>query len=280
MKTKKFITFFLTFLLVVILYKNFSEAVFLKNQERVNVVLYGENSFYLSFSKIGVNYLIRIPVDAKILVPGGYGYYRNGGLGKLSALDKKPEIIKKAYSGATSSFVDLYFYTTDKIYFKNDQKNLSFPKIKTILFDNSNANFIDRLLLIFKIIKSDKSDFKIIDIGEDFFDQESFNKDYQGIFYKKIYRDKMPTVQIIYKKSYRTAYFLGNIIMGEGIRVVDLTEDENMNVETKCQIITKNLDIVTKSLSSYFNCQLKKGEPSISDIILKLGSLEVDWAVK
>lgn len=278
MKTKYFILIFVIFLSLIFLYKNISTSVFLKNKERVNIVFYGPNSFYLSFSKIGLNYLIKVSPDTKLLIPGGYGYYRNGALGKLAGLEKKPEIIKKAYSGATSSFIDLYFYTIDKIYYKNDEKNLSFPKAKSVLFDKSNANFIDRLILFFKIITSKISDFKIIDIDSDNFDQEVFNKSYQGIFYKKIYREKMPTVQIFYKKSYRTAYFLSQIIAGEGIRVVDLTEDEKS--DRVCQVITKNIDMVAKSLASYFNCQVKKGEPSISDIILKLNNLEIDWAVK
>ncbi|GIW64645.1 MAG: hypothetical protein KatS3mg092_0578 [Patescibacteria group bacterium] len=277
-KSKVIIFFGLFLIIIFFLYRNIISSVFLKGQERVNIVFYGADSFYLSLSNTGVNYLLKIPTDTKILVPGGYGWYRNGALGKLVFLEKKPEIIKKAYSGATSSFVDLYFYTTGKVYYQEDEKNLNTPKISSIIFSSSNANFLDRLILFFKILNKNKSDYRVIKINK-IFNQENFNKDYQGIFYKKNYRDFMPTVQIFYKKSYSTAYFLSQIIEGEGIKVVDLSQDENLN-DNKCKIITKEINLVSKALAFYFNCNLEKGETLVSDIILKLESLEKDWSVK
>ncbi|MCS6956678.1 MAG: hypothetical protein NZM02_02425 [Patescibacteria group bacterium] len=279
MRLKKIIFIFFFFILFFILFKELQNSVFLKKKERINILFYGENVKYLSLSSLGINYLLEIPVKTKILVPGGYGFYKVGALGKLASLEKKPEIIERAFSGATSSFVDLYFYSDDKVYYSDSKKESFFSKINFLFFSSSNANFLDRLFLFFKIINKKQSDYKIIKIDFDPFDQEKFNEKYQGIFYKKNYREKKPSLQIIYEKSYSTAYFLSQIINGEGIRVIDLSFEDNNQKMSHCQIITKKIDNISKDLADYFNCQIKKGNPLISDIILKLNSLENQWLI-
>ncbi|MBI5127012.1 hypothetical protein HZA76_00975 [Candidatus Roizmanbacteria bacterium] len=272
---------FLVILGIFIIYfliKNISGSVFLKNKDRINIVFYSENSSFFSLSKHDVNYLINFPSSIEVLVPGGYGKYKVGAIGKLISLENKYDLFNKVFSGATSSFVDLYFYPgKTEIYYEN-LNNSSLPKIDEILLSKSNANFVDRLFLLSKLVDRNQSNYKIISLDKALFDQDQFNKDFQGSFYKKSYRKIGSNVQIIYTKSYSTAYFISQIINGEGIRVVDLSQS-NENAHG-CQIITKKIDLVGQALKDFFGCSIKVGETPVSDIILKLGSLEKDWAVK
>lgn len=280
-KRKKF-TIYLVVLLflfyfLIFLYKNLSSSVFIKGKDRVNVVFYSKNTSFFSLSTKDVSYFIQFPPEIRVLVPGGYGNYKLGSLGKLVSLEKNPDLFRKTFSATTSTFVDLYFFPRKvEIYYQADERSY-FPKISEILFLKSNSNLIDRLILISKLFNRNQSNYKIISISSDFFNREEFIKDFQGSFYKRFYRDKKATVQILYKKSYLTALLLSQMIDGEGIRVVDLSVDEGSI--NGCQITTKQIDFISQTLADFFHCQIKKGETVISDIIIKLGSLENEWIV-
>ncbi|MCS7093247.1 MAG: hypothetical protein NZL96_02365 [Patescibacteria group bacterium] len=279
-KTKKISLVFFLFLLSILISSEFRNSVFLKGKERINVVLYDETPKYLSFSSSGINYLVEVSPNSKVLVPGGYGLYRVGGLGKLASLEKDPFLIKKTFSGASASFVDLYFYSPGEIYYFDKDKSSKIDILKLVAFSPSNANLIDRMALFFSLLGKDYSDFKVIKIKWEIFVQEKFNKKYQGVFYKKSYRERLPSVQIIYHQSFSTANLLGQILVGEGIRVVDLTKDKQELISSRCRVIAKKNDFIAKDIAEYFNCRLEKGSPPISDIIFQLGSLETQWAVR
>lgn len=268
-----FLVFFIYFLI-----KNITSSVFLKNRDRVNVVFYSKNTLFYSLSNSEVNYLLYFSPQTKLIVPGGYGQYRVGSLQKLAFLEKNPEIIKKTFSFNTFSFVDLYFYPKkSEIYYQNEKVRY-FPQIREILFYSSNANFFDRMVLIFIFFQKRLSDFKIREIDEAFLDPKLFIKEVEGNFYKKAYRTDQINVQIIYTKSYSTALLLSQIINGEGIRTVDISQsDEKIS---SCVIISKDQSKGVLALKDFFRCGFKKGEPEISDIIIKLGNLEKDWAYK
>jgi len=261
-----------------LVFKSVNSSVFLKKKDRVNVIFYGQNSAYFSLSEGDVNYLVKFSPEMEMLVPGGYGKYKLGGLGKLVSLEKKPDLFRKTFSAATSTFVDLYFFPRKtEIYYQEGNQSY-FPKTDDIFFSKSNANFVDRLILVFKLFDRNQSKFRVISNLPKSFDREEFYKDFQGNFYKRSFRSQQTTVQIFYEKSYSTSLLLSEIISGEGIRVVDISQsDEQIG---KCQIITNKINLISKALSSYFGCQVNVGETIISDIIFKLGSLEKDWAVK
>jgi len=276
-KISNLLYIFFLFFLIYFLYKNISSSVFLKGEDRVNLVFYSQNSSYFSLSEKDVNYFIEFPPETEVLVPGGYGSYKLGGLGKLVSLENKPDLFRKTFSAATSSFVDLYFFPkkTEIYYHEGDWSY--FPKISDIIFSKSNANFIDRLILTIKLFDKNKLNFKIISKLPKPFDREEFNKNFQGSFYKSSYRDKQVTVQIFYEKSYSTAMLLSQMIEGVGIRVVDVSQMEEKI--SNCQITVKSIDSISRFLADFFGCHVTTGETSVSDIIIKLGSLEKDWAV-
>jgi len=275
-------------LIIYFIVKNISSSVFLRNKNQINIVFYGEKTRFFSLDKKNISYLINFPSDIKVLVPGGYGYYRVGSLGKLLRLERKPEILSRTFSSATSSFVDLYFYPReDKIYYSNQGKTNDFPNFKEIFFDISNASLIDKFYIFSKFFRKNYFQYQEIDDlpikeekGEKIFDRESFYKTNIGLFFNLSYRKLAKNLQIIYNKSYSVASLISEIVEGEGIRVVDLSEEE---VRGRCQILTKENELnnlVVNQLAIFFRCQKVIAEPTVSDIILKLGNLEDEWAVK
>ncbi len=270
-------------------YKNIIGSVFLKKKDRINVVFYGPTTVFYSLGRDeNINYFFRPPSNLEIEVPGGYGYYRVGALGKLFSLERKKDILKKSFSSLSSSFVDLYFYpTTNTIYYDEITPQKFLPSSSFIFTNSSNANLLDRFLLWTVFLQKSSNQYKeITDFPQKkrhnraLFDREAFFKEFQGYFYKKTYRNISDHVQILYTKSYKTALLISDILEGEGIQVVDLSQTETP--QNGCKIIYSSQrinDPTPKDMNSFFGCTIEKGETTISDIILILGSLEKEWSV-
>ncbi|KKP72849.1 MAG: hypothetical protein UR68_C0012G0042 [Candidatus Roizmanbacteria bacterium GW2011_GWA2_35_19] len=272
------------FLLVCLIYyiiKSAVSSIFLKGNDKINVVFYGKNTRLYSIDVNDTDYILTFPPTSKVLIPGGYGKYRLGAMGKLSSLDRDPDLIKRAMSSATSSFVDLYFYFNSEIIFYEDSGNHElFPTLKEFFLSKSNANLIDRFFVFVNLSNRNKNFYKIINISDNF-SEENFSKNYQGSFYSKILREEGENLQVRYQKSYQTAKIVSRIIEGEGIRVVDLSESKN--ALKNCRLVVKNekkLTKTVKTLANFFHCQIISGETEISDIILELGDLEEKWAIE
>lgn len=289
MKNKKIIllciVIFTTFLYLGI--KSIRSTVVFKKKDRINVVIYSKSPVFYSIAINEVSYFIPFIADYEMLIPGGYGMYRLGALGKLVHLEKKPDLIQKTFSSATSSFVDLYFYPPDvSVYYGNVKQPSVFPKPQDIFLSRTNGSWIDRFVIFTLFTNRNKNKYKIIQdlpvIRKNstiIFDRDKFFKKYQGFLYKKTYRTLNETVQILYKHSYSTAYIIDQILEGEGIRVVDISQDDKN--EGSC-IIRQNTepDETTIGIADHFQCSYEKGKTQISDIIISLGSLENDWSVK
>ncbi len=287
-KRSSVIFIFLLICLFYYLFKSVAGSVFLKGRDKINVVFYGENIRFYSLDRKNINYLLSFPNSVKVIVPGGYGEYKVGAVDKLASLEKKPEIIRKTFSAVTATLVDLYFYPKKTtIYYQDNSNSNEIPTIKEIFLTNSNANLIDRLFLFYFFTTSNREDYQTIDLkpfelGDNnaIFDYNSFYKKFQGSFFQKTYRNYDINVQIVYTKSYKTALLLSQMIEGEGIRVVDLSsQDEFIK---GCLLITNKKISTTKTyqrLADFFKCSLKIGETTVSDIILVLGDLEKEWAI-
>lgn len=285
------ILYFTVLLMFVLFINSIRSSLFFKHQERVNVVFYDrEPVFYSLGIDDGINYYINFYPDIRLTVPGGYGWYRVGGLKKIVALEKKPEIFKKSFSVATASFINLYFYTQgDDVYYGKDENKDRFliPSVQQFFLSPSNAGFIDRCYVFFRLIGKRKSDF--IEIGpekkivqnEEIFANEELIKNYQGYFYKKTYRNENLNVQIVYTKSLLTAKTIGSIIEGEGTRVVDFTRSDKDLPRGFCRVIedSQKFSQTAVHLADFFKCSLVRGKNEISDIILELGQTEADWEI-
>jgi len=281
MKGFKFLIIF--FWLFFFLLLNVKKSIFLNKKERINVVFYSQKTIIYSLSlKNDLTYLIYYPVNLSLLVPGGYGYYRVGALGKLVSLEKKPDLFRKTFSASNNFFLDLYFYPKKtEIYFDEINNQKLWPSFSDIFFTNSNANFIDRIMIFYQLSFKKPLFYQTISISNDEkFDRNIFFKKIVGTFYKKTYRQEDLTVQIFYNKKYQTAKLLSQILEGEGIRVVDLSM-KSIDINKPCQIITAiNKESLTiKDIRNFFSCNVVHGETPISDIIINLGKLENDWEV-
>ena len=269
------------------LFKLVTSSVFLKGRDKINVIFYGEKTRFYSLDQKNVSYQLSFSNLVKVIVPGGYGDYKVGAIGKLASLENKPAIIRKTFSAMTSTLVDLYFYQKKTTIYHDDSNLKPLPTFMEIFITNSNANLIDRLFLLYFFSNNNRESFQIIDLqpfeseGNNVtYDYNSFYKKFQGSFFQKAYRSSNINVQIIYTKSYKTARLIGQMIEGEGIRVVDLSGQEKKL--SGCLLVSNKKISNSKTflrLADFFKCKTKIGETTVSDIILELGDLEKEWAI-
>ena len=286
-KSSVIIIAFLLICLSYYLFKTITSSVFLKDRDKINVVFYGEGTRFYSLDRKNVNYLMSFSNSVKVVVPGGYGQYKVGAIGKLANLEKKPEIIGRTFSATTSTLVDLYFFQKKTLIYYDNLSLRWAPTFKEIFLTNSNANLIDRIFIYYIFSTNSRETFQIIDLNpfesggdNSTFDNNSFYKKFQGSFFQRTYRDYDINVQVMYKKSYKTAQLIGQMIEGEGIRVVDLS-NQGRTIKG-CLLITDKNTAMTNAflrLADFFKCKTRIGETTVSDIILELGDLEKDWNI-
>ncbi|MEN9328136.1 MAG: hypothetical protein RI947_944 [Candidatus Parcubacteria bacterium] len=280
----------IAFLLLAGAIRDFSNSMFFHKQNRINVLFYSSNTRYYSFGiDDTVNYNMSFFPDLKMRVLGGYGYYRIGALGKLIHLEHNPYIFKKAFSYATASFVDYYFYPdSDEIYYgmKELDPNIT-PKLTEIFFQKSNASFFDRLYLFFMFSRLNPEQYKTLrgipyeKKGDDVvFLENDFKKSNGGYFYDKKFREEKKEVQVIYSEYYGNASAVSNILEGSGIRVSDISEAEKPEKHCVVKEQAEVFSETAKELARFFQCSLEKGSSDIYDIIFILGDREKEWASK
>lgn len=258
----------------------------LLKRDRVNVVAYGKKTAVYSIGlKESGNYLVPFYPDLKISVPGGYGMYRVGAIGKLISLEKKPELLKKAFSAATSTFIDYYFFApTQEVYFggQND-KEIFYPNIADILFHKSNASIGERVAIAYIFLKTPPQQFTLVrtvdadEKGERVLLTDNFNQQYQGYFYRKTYSDEKKEVQILYTEKYDSAETISKILEGNGIRVSDVSQSQDK--QDHCRVVeqSKPFSQTAMAIATFFGCELTRGKTDIYDILIELSNKEREW---
>lgn len=269
---------FFVILILFLLFHSIGSSLFFSNKERINIVVYGRNPAMYSLDlQNNVNYVVNFYPDMLIDVPGGYGKYRMGALGKLVSLEKHAEIFSKTFSIGTSSFVDYYFYPShnDIYYGSEEDTRIVFPGVRDILQMQSNASLFDRIYVAYLFFKENQKQFKQLRSLAPAY----FRKEYQGYFYNRIYRQEKKNIGIEYKTHYKTAEMVGTLLEGVGIRVSDY-QKTTQSVKD-CIVIedAEQFSQTAKDMSLFFHCNLKKGETDVYDIIFSLGSLEKDWEI-
>jgi len=264
------------------------KTLFFSHKDRVNLVFYGKQTTYFS---LGINtegdYAISFPADLKMPIPGGYGQYRVGALGKLVSLEKKPELFRNTFSFATFSFINDYFYTpSDDVYYGSDE-TIKLPSPKQIWEARSNAGLLDKLYLIFFFINKNMQDIHQITAdsstnsqGDDMFLADDFQKRITGYLFQQSYRNEQKSVQILYANNYINADRVGKMIEGNGIRVGDISQDGSL---VKGCIVKEDFNSPSRSgqaLVQFFHCQWQRGKSDFYDILFQLGEEEKEWEVK
>ena len=275
-------------LIFVLLIRWFAGSLFLNAPQRLQLVVYGQDTrIYSIDTKGNTHYIIHFAPDEKLAIPGGYGYYRVGALSKLVKLEKKPEILGRAFSLASSSFVTMYFYPSeDRLYYGRTVGNtVSMPTPEEIFRYSSNANIFDRLYLFIHFAQVKKSDYLLLrGIGDSqekngirTFVPENFSKETEGYIFNTTYRQERQTVQILYSEDYVSARNIANVLEGNGIRVVDIkkTNKEDSN----CVIARPEKNRTSEAMSQFFKCPVKEGKNEVSDILFDIRGLEKDWEI-
>lgn len=275
-----------------ILIRQLLESAFFIKEDRINVLFYSSQPIYYSFEKGGeVHYVTTFNADSRTAVPGGYGVYRMGALGKLVILEKNPELLKRTFSRITGSMTDYYFYPGSEEIYYGSAESIRTPSLRDIFLTSSNANLFDRIYISMQFIGKHRADFEEIRIkkiqsGDSvLLSDVTFARQYLGYFYHKTLRKENKTVQLLYTDSYRAAQSMSRVIDGEGIRVVDIDVLENekskaQNLKTDC-IVKENTENkfsrTGTEIADFFHCILIKGKGRVSDIVVELGKVEGEW---
>lgn len=271
-----------------ILFRQLLESAFFAKEDRINILFYSSRPIYFSFEKGGeVHYVTTFNAESRTAVPGGYGVYRIGALGKLIVLEKNPELLKRTFSRITGSMTDYYFYPQSEEIYYGSNESLRIPSIEDIFFHSSNANIFDRFYIFLQFIDKHKADFEEIHIKkiqtEDsvLLSDMTFARQYLGYFYHKSLRKENKTVQLLYTDSYVAAASMSRIIDGEGIRVVDIDINSNSKLKKNPCVVKentqKNYSRTAKEIAQFFHCILIKGKGRVSDIVVELGKIEGEW---
>ena len=271
----------------------FSQSLFMQKKDRINIAMYGPQSgLYSIDTNENRHYVLYFPPDLKMQVPGGYGNYRVGSLGKLAKLDENPDIYRKTFALATTAFVDYYFYQdSSDVYYGNETKDkVTEPALYQFITYPGNANIFDRVFLLFTFLRINQSDFTVIDYLEKtnkakndvVFQDESFKKESIGLLFQKKYRTEHKSIQILYKDGYLVAAQIASLLEGNGIRVNDISI--NLSDKKKCSVVEdlkvgQTFSRTASDVASYFDCALVIGKTDVYDIIFVLGNIEKDWEV-
>lgn len=272
--------------------KAFRSSLFATKFDRINFITYSDTtSFYSIDLAEDRHYQMLFAPDVNIEVPGGYGKYRVGSIGKLVALEKNPELFKSSFSHLSSSFVTLYFYETNKeIYYGADyDKNFVKPSPFYILSSSSNASVIDKIYLILKFATIKDSEFVKLEytkdsnnvLGEINFANASFTKKSQGFFYQHSLRTEKQSIQIRYSDSKNAALTVSEILEGNGIRVSNVAYRRDGRVE-ECRLIysQEKPSRTVATISEFFNCDVVNGKTDVYDIVIDLNEKqENDWKI-
>ncbi len=268
----------------------FTSSLFVVDNSRINTLFYGQETAYYSIDKKDArHYLMYFPADLKMQVPGGYGTYRIGSLGKLAKLDNNFDLLKKTFSIGTTSFVTYYFYEdVDTVFYGDtvpDERKK--PRIQDIWFLKSNAGFFDKLYLTLTFLQKKKDEFYIIAyqerenkaLNDVFFQEESFIKNSIGLLYQSQYREEQKSIQIQYTSLYDVAQSVGSLLEGNGIRVSDISLDLNKSKNCVIYESTDTFSRTAQDLSKFFNCPIVKKNTDVYDIIFVLGNDEKKWEI-
>jgi len=290
--TDKKIMFLISVMILVLglLLSQIRNSLFVAQPDRLNLVFYGQDVVFYSLDlENKIHYRISLPSDARVKVPGGYGEYRIGSLGKLMRLEKAPKLLQKTMSAALSNFTKIYFYPDSELIYQHGPKNaMILPSLKQLVSYKSNARLFDRLYLsilflfqgqeinqnIASLVITDKNNDRV-------WQSDNFASKYLGYWYSKELRGERANVQIIYQKDYRTALLLSNIIEGNGIKIVDLSENLQQRNNVRCQVDYNSIKIIktVDAIVNFFQCSKNKIETGPVDIIIRLNSLEKEWEI-
>jgi hypothetical protein len=265
---------------------------FFDKKDRVNIIFYSDKTYMVSLGVAdGINYLSMLDNDMSALVPGGYGHYKVGALGKLADLDKNHELITQTASSIFSAKFNYYFFPKNSgIYLdipNNDERIGGIDLFKNVFLGNyiTSANFLDKIYIYFSLASKRRSDFTNVDLDvcmdkDKVLNEKECAKKYQGYFYQNFLREESKTISLVYN-DIATAVLISRVIEGDGVCVVDYTQNTK-DQKNNCVVEESGVDFskTAQFLASSFDCSLSKNTVSIADIRLIFGKdMQKKWNV-
>lgn len=277
----------LSIYLLFVTVRSLRQSALMQKRDRINIVMYGPEPVLISVGLTdGVHYVIPFSHEDSVTVPGGYGRYRVGALGKLAHLEKDPELITRTFSSMISAYVDYSIAPKDtRIYSKTSDEQPAFDALTVLkqVFSSHysfDGNVFDKLYLVYTLAQYRAQDFAVLKgtfkedaEGDIIFSEKRFLKKYRGFFYHQSLRDEAEEIRLVYV-SYSSAVTLARIIEGQGVRVVDLTEDSHISPPQGCRVTTSKEEL-TKTvhyLANIFGCSTHMGKVEGADTEVVLGA--------
>ena len=272
-----------------------NSSYFINPPQRINILFYGPQSQIISFGvKDGINYIVNFNNDIYLNVPGGYGLNKIGALGRLSNIEKKPELIAKTFMVAIGANIDSYLIPKKNQIYDNDSNNRkTIAKLsninRLILPINylSDSAWFDRIYLSVLLLRLNQTQLISLNTSATYdvskrkiFNDNGFSRRYTGFFFQPKFRDEAANLRIYYQ-TYKIAKNISRILEGEGIRVVDLELIDKK--QKQCRLLTGQQSIskfpkTINFIANKFGCRIKIEEVGGVDIGIILGSrVEKEW---
>ncbi len=254
----------LSLILAYILFRGYTESLFNTSLSRINIGIWGKHSYVVSLGKTTKqNYIFLFPNSYEVQVPGGLKGYKIGALGKLADLEKDPQLFAKAMGQGSGVFIHKYIHEPKSEIYDEDAwlDSIKLVDIKRdiegTLLQQGDLSIFDRLYVYFAIRDARPSQTTLVRVKENM---------PELLLYDKVFRNEKKLVQMMYTDSERTAFFISQLLENSGIRVADIAKSTTLL--PNCTIIDsgKTFSQTSKFLSSYFGCDLQKGDTGLYEI--------------
>lgn len=268
------------------IFHGLSRIRYIAHKDRIQVLVYdGKAATVTSFDmRDGVDYQILFDAKTSVTVPGGYKQYEVENIGKLSYLEKDPLLILRTFSSAISSMVDVIVYPSRDVSFSSQRFSVITSLIR--FSQNSNLNFLERMYLAIILSGHRDKPIEIKDVDsrneKGIFDEKHFAKTYRGYLYHTSLRDENKAVIATYNTSHLAADRVSRILEGEGIRVVDISQNNKKDDESFCQITLsehrQGMEVTKNFLQNTFGCIIEPTSTIDEALILNIGEqMEKKW---
>lgn len=270
----------------VMIYRGIRTSLFFTPRDRIQVVLYGTRTSFLSLGlQDNIVYRAVFPADLNVVVPGGYGLYRVGALGKLQALEHNPMLLPRAFELATGSVVHYYFLLPeDTIFYGDNQTPMSVVSdARLFLTGVSNASLVDRIYLLSYFLQRKQSAWRDVPLtqntvnGDLVLDAQTTRQNLQGLFYDSMVRNENESVQIQYNAMYDAAQNLAYVMEGSGINVSDMSVADHKGSGCFIDINHHAITATVEELRSLLPCPVRDANTGVYDILIILGDREKEW---
>lgn len=272
--------FILVVVTVVLLVRLYLDSLYTSRLDRVNIAVWGPQSYVMSLSRVGKQHHIIIMSNAyTVQVPGGLAGYSIGSLGKLAALEADAQLYMKAMGVGAGVFIHKYLYDAQPTIYYDDVwlENVEFAEIKRNMLQSiwlsGNMNMFDRLWMHLMIRSIKPAQMNVYYVRDN---------PPNVLVYDKLFRDEQELVQLGYIQSESTATFLARILESTGIRVADISRADSKMKRSSCTIFDSHESFSQTGLflAGHFGCALEHGDTGLYDIYWVLDErIEREWGM-